>query len=284
VNYRHDFHAGNFADVHKHAVLARILEYLKRKDAAFRVIDTHAGSGLYDLRSDEALRTGEWVDGIARLQKAAISAEVSSLLAVYNSAVEAQNTPGRLDFYPGSPLVTRHLLRRQDRMTLVELHPKVAAALKSRLAGDQQVKVIELDGWLALGAQLPPKEKRGLVLVDPPFEAPGEFDRLIGGLEKAIRRWPGGIYALWYPIKDHAAVAAFRAAVKSSGIPKIMDVWLEVDRRATPGLTGSGMIVVNPPFVLEAELQTLMPALAKHLGRTSALWGVDWLTREAGSA
>lgn len=284
MNYRHDYHAGNFADVHKHAVLARIIEYLKRKDAAFRVIDTHAGAGLYDLRSDEALRTGEWVDGIARLQKAGVSAGAAALLAPFQSAVEAANAPDRLDFYPGSPLVARHLLRRQDRMTLVELHPAVAGALKSRFAGDQQVKVVELDGWLALGAQLPPKEKRGLVLVDPPFEAPGEFDRLVGGLEKAIWRWPGGIYASWYPIKDHAAVAAFRAALKSSAIPRIMDTWLEVERPESPGLVGSGMIVVNPPFVLGDELTVAMPALAKVLGRTASRWSVDWLTGETAPA
>lgn len=277
MNYNHAFHAGNFADVHKHVLLSLIVDYLKRKDAAFRVIDTHAGSGLYDLQGDEALRTGEWVDGVGRLTKASIPANLKELFAPYLSAVEAANAPGRLDFYPGSPSVARHLLRRQDRMTLVELHPQTAAVLKARFAGDQQVKVVELDGWLALGAQLPPKEKRGLVLVDPPFETPGEFERMVSGLERAVRRWPGGIYALWYPIKDRAAVTAFRAALAGSGIPKIMDFWIEVDHRDVPGLQGSGMIVINPPFVLADAMRALSPYLASSMGRSRKLWGVDEL-------
>lgn len=277
MNYNHAFHAGNFADVQKHLILALIVDYLKRKEAAFRVIDTHAGSGLYDLSGDEALRTGEWVDGVGRLTKVAIPADLRPLTAPYLASVEAANAPGRLDLYPGSPMVARHLLRRQDRMTLVELHPQTAAALKVRFAGDQQVKVVELDGWLALGAQLPPKEKRGLVLVDPPFEAPGEFDRLVSGLERAVRRWPGGIYALWYPIKDRAAVSDFRAALAGSGVPKITDFWIEVDHRDVPGLQGSGMIVINPPFVLAEAMRALSPFLASAMGRSRKLWGVDEL-------
>lgn len=284
MNYDHAFHAGNFADVHKHVILSLIVEYLKRKDAAFRVIDTHAGSGLYDLKEDQASRTGEWIDGIGRLVRSAIPDDVRQLLAPYLSAVAAVNAPDRLDFYPGSPIVARHLMRRQDRLTLVELHPQVAAVLKGRFTGDQQVKVIELDGWLALGAQLPPKEKRGLVLVDPPFEVAGEFDRLLDGLARAFRRWPGGIYALWYPIKDRRAVAAFRASLSKFGIAKILDLWIEVESTGTDGLQGSGMVVVNPPFVLEATVGSLSPFLATILGRSAALWGVDRLTGEAATA
>lgn len=280
MNYDHGFHAGNFADVHKHAVLSRIVEYLKRKDAAFRVIDTHAGSGFYDLQSDEASRTGEWIDGIGRLRSARIVPEAGELLAPYLSAVSAVNEGDALRYYPGSPAVARQLLRRQDRMTLVELHPETAAGLKSRMTGDQQVKVIELDAYLALGAQLPPKEKRGLVLIDPPFEERGEFERLVAALEKAVRRWPGGVYAIWYPIKDHAAVRTFRAALAASGIPKIVDFWIEMDAQDRPGLHGSGMIVINPPFVLEQEMKVLSPALATALGRSRSLWGVDRLTGE----
>lgn len=278
MNYRHDFHAGNFADVHKHLILSRIVDYLMRKDAAFRVIDTHAGSGLYDLKADEAARTGEWIDGIGRLLKAKIPAGEQALLEPYLAAVRAVNQPGGMDLYPGSPLVARHSLRRQDRMTLVELHPDVAARLKTRFTGDQQVKVVMLDAWLALGAQLPPKEKRGLVLIDPPFEERGEFERLIAGLKRATARWPGGIYALWYPIKDRQAVFAFREALAASGIPKIMDFWVETESQAAPGLQGSGMIVVNPPFVLEEEMRLLSPRLAAIMGRSRNLWGVERLS------
>lgn len=266
MNYRHAYHAGNFADVMKHAALARIVEYLKQKDKAFRVIDTHAGLGVYDLSSAEAQKTGEWRGGIGRLQEATLPAGAQALLAPYLDAVRAAN-PGGMRRYPGSPAIVRHLLRPQDRLTAIELHPADAAALKARFAGDFQTRVIELDGWLALGAHLPPKEKRGLVLVDPPFEEAGEFDRLAEGLKKAWRRWPGGIYALWYPIKDRKAVEAFRRELAGAGIPKILDLSLEVRApSAEPRFDGSGLVVVNPPYPLEAEMRTLLPVLAEVVG------------------
>jgi 23S rRNA (adenine2030-N6)-methyltransferase len=273
MNYRHAFHAGNFADVLKHAVLARIIEYLKRKPGAFRVIDTHAGIGLYDLSSDEAQRTGEWRGGIGRLLDAALSPDAAALLAPYLEAVRALNPQGGVRLYPGSPLVARHLLRPIDRLTAIELHPQDSLALKARFAGDWQARVIALDGWLALGAHLPPKEKRGLVLVDPPFEKEGEFDRLAAGLVTAHRRWPGGTYALWYPVKDRAAVAAFRAALAGTGIPKILDIALEIRAPSPdPRLDGCGMVVVNPPFVLEEEMAILLPALGEDGARGDARW------------
>lgn len=284
MNYRHAFHAGNFADVFKHAILARLVEYLKRKEGAFRVIDTHAGIGLYDLQASEATRTGEWQDGISRLKVGSVSAEAGALLAPYLSAIAAANPDGKLRFYPGSPWVTRQLLRKQDRLSAVELHPQDAATLQARFGGDHQVRVIELDGWLALGAHVPPKERRGLVLVDPPFEQPGEFMRMIDGLAAAYKRWPGGIYAFWYPIKDIAAVEAYRAALAAAGIPKILDTWLTV-RRPFPesGLVGSGMTIVNPPFTLQAELEIILPALQHVLAQDKgAASGTRWLAGEHG--
>jgi 23S rRNA (adenine2030-N6)-methyltransferase len=279
MNYRHAFHAGNFADVLKHAVLARIIEYLKRKPGAFRVIDTHAGIGLYDLSSDEAQRTGEWRGGIGRLLDAALSPDAAALLAPYLEAVRALNPQGGVRLYPGSPLVARHLLRPIDRLTAIELHPQDSLALKARFAGDWQARVIALDGWLALGAHLPPKEKRGLVLVDPPFEKEGEFDRLVDGLLKAHRRWPGGVYALWYPVKDRKAVAAFRARLAATGLPKILDIVLEIRAPSPqPRLDGCGMVVVNPPFVLEEEMAVLLPALRDALGEDGASAQARWLT------
>ncbi|TIP38194.1 MAG: 23S rRNA (adenine(2030)-N(6))-methyltransferase RlmJ [Mesorhizobium sp.] len=282
MNYRHAYHAGNFADVVKHAVLARLVEYLKQKDKAFRVIDTHAGIGRYDLASVEAGKTGEWQGGIGRLTEATLEPQAAALLQPYLEAVRAQNPEGGLKHYPGSPLIVRHLLRNQDRLTAIELHPEDAARLKSVFEGDFQARVIELDGWLALGAQLPPKEKRGLVLIDPPFEEDGEFSRLIEGLRKAHRRWPGGIYALWYPIKDRRAVTAFRAALKEAGIPKLLDVALEIRPGSDePSLDGSGLVVVNPPYTLEGELKVLLPALHKVLAvRQPSRWTSDWLAGE----
>jgi 23S rRNA (adenine2030-N6)-methyltransferase len=282
MNYRHAYHAGNFADVVKHAVLARIVEYLKLKEKAFRVIDTHAGIGLYDLSAEEAQKTGEWQDGIGRLVDATLKPEIANLLNPLLGAVHAMNPDGGLRFYPGSPLIVRHLLRKQDRLSAIELHPADAALLSERFAGDFQARVIELDGWLALGAHLPPKEKRGLVLIDPPFEQEGEFDRLVDGLVRAHRRWPGGIFALWYPLKDRAAVNRFRAGLVETGIPKVLDIRFEVRSPSPePRLDGTGMIVVNPPYPLEAELRTLLPALKTLLAESPhAKWAVEWLAGE----
>jgi 23S rRNA (adenine2030-N6)-methyltransferase len=277
MNYRHAYHAGNFADVMKHVALTRIVEYLKRKDKAFRVIDTHAGIGAYDLSSAEALKTGEWRGGIGGLLDAGLPDEAAALLAPYLDAVRKLNPEGGLRFYPGSPAIVRHLLRGQDRLTAIELHPADAAALKTRFAGDFQTRVIELDGWLALGAHLPPKEKRGLVLVDPPFEEKGEFDRLLDGLLRAWRRWPGGVYALWYPIKDRKEVARFRERLAEAGISKILDLSLEIRAPSPePRFDGSGLVVVNPPYPLEAEMRTILPALSRLLGETGGTFGIRY--------
>ena len=282
MNYRHSFHAGNFADVMKHVVLARIIEYLKLKDKAFRVIDTHAGSGIYALTEGDAARTGEWHGGIEKLLSAKFEAGVAELLLPYIHSVQAQNGSGELKTYPGSPKITRHLLRNQDRLTAIELHPKDAKLLAKAFDGDFQTRVIELDGWLSLGAHLPPKEKRGLVLTDPPFEEPGEFERMVEGLQKAHGRWPGGIYALWYPVKDRPAVAKFHKALGQSGIAKILRAELMIRGAGSePRLDGCGMIMVNPPFVLEAELKLILPALAKCLGEDAgAGFGLDWIAGE----
>ena len=266
MNYRHAFHAGNFADVVKHAALALLIERLKAKEAAFRVVDTHAGVGVYDLAGDEATRTGEWRHGVGRLYDRPLAPALAELLAPWLAAVRAANGDGPLRRYPGSPAIARHLLRRQDRLTAVELHPEDAASLARQFAGDRQVKVVELDGWLALGSFVPPKERRGLVLVDPPFEARDEFDRLLAGLENAHRRWPTGIYALWYPVKDLAAVDRFRGGLKQSGIPRLLRAELTVRDRATPDrFNGTGLVICNPPWRFAETLDTLLSGLSSVL-------------------
>ncbi len=267
MNYRHAFHAGNFADVVKHLILSRIVEYLKLKPAAFRVIDTHAGVGRYDLGSEAALRSPEWMDGIKRLIDKDLPPPAAELARPYLEVVRGENPDGALAAYPGSPLLVRRLLRPQDRLSALELHPEDAETLSAQFAGDFQTRVIHLDGWLALGAHVPPKEKRGLVLVDPPFEEEGEFERLVEGLSKAHRKFATGIYAFWYPVKDPQAVNAFVAALKATGIPKILRTELTIRPPSTPPrLHGSGMIIVNPPYALEGELKVLLPALAALLG------------------
>lgn len=279
MNYRHAFHAGNFADVMKHLVVTRIVEHLKLKDKAFRVIDTHAGIGLYNLHGGEAERTGEWRDGIGRLVEATPAGSAASLMQPYLDAIRTENEDGALTRYPGSPRLVRTLLRKQDRLTAIELHPQDASRLKSLFAKDVQARIIELDGWLALGAQVPPKEKRGLVLVDPPFEETGEFDRMASGLAKAHRRWPGGIYALWYPIKNRRAVADFRTQLARLEIPKILDLTLEIrGQQDQASLDGSGIVVVNPPWTLADEMRVLLPVLTDCLALDAGGgWSVEWL-------
>ncbi len=268
MNYRHIYHAGNFADVLKHAVLARLIVYLQQKDKAFRLLDTHAGIGLYDLSSEEAQKTGEWRDGIGRLMEAGLPANVSLLLEPYLGAVRELNPDGALTLYPGSPKLARMLFRPQDRLSAMELHPDDCRSLSRLFEGDYQVRVTELDGWLALGAHLPPKEKRGIVLVDPPFEADGEYDRLVDGLARAYRRFATGTYCLWYPIKKGAPIAAFHEALKALEIPKMLCAELSVrsDRDAT-GLSGSGLVIVNPPFTLKNDLHTVLPELKRVLAQ-----------------
>ncbi|MDB5507017.1 MAG: rRNA ((2030)-N(6))-methyltransferase RlmJ [Devosia sp.] len=282
MNYRHGFHAGNFADVMKHAILARLVTYLKGKTAAFRVIDTHAGRGRYDLLSREGERSPEWRDGIARLLTADLPPAVDDLLAPYLDVVRGENPNGGVTVYPGSPLLVRRLLRSQDRLSALDLHPEEYSELAVLFAGDIQTRATLLDGWLALPAFLPPKEKRGLVLVDPPFELPGEFERLAMGLAKAHRRFSAGLFALWYPIKDPTEIDDFIHALEATAIPRMLRVELTIRPPSTPPrLHGSGLILVNPPFTLEAELQLMLPALAEVLsdaGRGSYL--LDWIRRE----
>jgi 23S rRNA (adenine2030-N6)-methyltransferase len=282
MNYRHAFHAGSFADVLKHAVLARILVHLRAKPAAFRVIDTHAGAGRYDLTGPEASRGGEWRDGIGRLLDAAIGEAARALLAPYLDAVVACNGGGRLATYPGSPALVRTLLRPQDRLIACELEPVAAAALARYLARDARCKAVAIDGWTALNAYVPPKERRGLVLVDPPFEETSEFARLAQGLEIAHRKWPSGTYLLWYPIKERDAPDALARRLRRSGLAKILRVELSVP--VPPGsarLGACGLIVVNPPWTLAAELEILLPELAAALaGERGSTHRVDWLAGE----
>src|SRR3954452_3694930 len=222
MNYRHAFHAGNFADVVKHAVLARILTHLRAKPAAFRVLDTHAGAGLYDLTGDEATRSLEWREGIARLFTAKMAEPVRTLLAPYLDVVAGLNGGGALNCYPGSPALVRAFLRAQDRLIACELEPAAAAALTRHLAGDRRAKAIAIDGWTALNAYVPPPERRGIVLRDPPFEKEDDFARLTRGLETAHRKWAGGIFLLWYPIKDREQPDALVRRLRRSGIPKLL--------------------------------------------------------------
>ncbi len=280
MNYRHAFHAGNFADVMKHIILTRLIEYLKLKPGAFRVIDTHAGLGRYSLTGDEARRSPEWLDGIGKLLKAELHPAVKTLLQPYLDVIAAENPNGTLARYPGSPLIARKLFRPQDRLSALELHPKDARELGKLFDGDIQARITALDGWLALNAYVPPKEKRGLVLVDPPFEEPDEFFRLVDGLAKAHKKWATGLYALWYPLKEPREVNAFIGELKRTGIPRMLRAELTIDTPVAGRLFGSGMILVNPPFTLEGELRQILPSLARILGQPHGNHRLDWIAGE----
>jgi 23S rRNA (adenine2030-N6)-methyltransferase len=285
MNYRHAYHAGGFADVVKHAVLCRMIAHLRQKPAAFRVIDTHAGAGVYDLAGAEASKTGEWRQGIGRLiGKAAqdLPAAARALLAPYLDAVAAFNPAGTLIAYPGSPALIQSMLRRQDRLIACEFEPQAAAALADRLRGDPRAKTLAIDGWTALAAYVPPQERRGLVLVDPPFEQPDEFSRLARGLQTAHRKWATGSYLLWYPIKDPGDAAAFARKLSRLGIARMLRVELIAATASEDlGLRGSGLIAVNPSWTLHDELNALLPALAGALGRGGqAKLTLDWVTGE----
>jgi 23S rRNA (adenine2030-N6)-methyltransferase len=287
MNYRHAFHAGSFADVVKHAVLARILVHLRDKPAAFRVIDTHAGAGLYDLAGPEAHRSGEWRAGIARVLAATIPDAVRALLAPYLDVVSglngaSLNTTGSLLSYPGSPFVVRAFLRAQDRLIACELEPGAAATLTRHLGRDRRAKAIAIDGWTALKAYVPPPERRGLVLVDPPFEQVEDFARLAVGLEAAHRKWPTGSYLLWYPIKGRRDPDALARRLQRAGVPRILRAELYVAATPEEGpLGGCGLIVVNPPWRLESELSALLPVLATVLAPGgSGSYRIDWIGTE----
>lgn len=277
MNYRHAYHAGNFADVVKHVALSLVLTHLRRKDTPFCVIDTHAGIGLYDLAGVEAGKTGEFQEGIARLLA---STGLPESLAPYLAAVRSAN-PGWPDLrhYPGSPMIAREALRPGDRLALVELHPEDAVSLRRLFGHDRQVGVHEGDAYQALKALLPPKERRGLVLIDPPFEVKDEFQRIARGLTQALKRWERGIYGIWYPIKDPLPVERFLGEVAAFGLPCLTAEFYRQPPDNPERLNGCGLLVVNPPWKLDEDLALLLPDLSHRLGATGPA-GVRWLVPE----
>lgn len=256
MNYRHAFHSGNFADCLKHALLVWLVRALQRKPTPLFVLDTHAGAGRYDLSSDPAERTGEWRDGIGRLLT-----DTPAALANYVGLVL------ELGLYPGSPALIRALLRPHDRLVCCELHPNDAARLHRQFVRDAQVSVHRRDAWEALGALLPPAEKRGLVFIDPPYEATDEFARAAAGLGQAYRRFPTGTFAAWYPVKHRAPVRAFHAALAQTGLRDVVAAELLLREPIDPArLNGCGMLVVKPPFRFEQDAAPILAALLERLG------------------
>ena len=282
MNYRHAFHAGSFADVVKHAALALVIERLKEKPSPFAVIDTHAGAGRYDLHSSEAERTGEWRRGIGRLM--ALTTPPAEL-ATYLEVVRALNRDeaGGLRWYPGSPWLAHALLRPGDRLFATELHTADHETLAALFQGVRGVKTVKLDGYQALAAFVPPRERRALVLVDPPFEEVGEFERLADGVKTAHRRFASGVYLLWYPIKERVPIRRFHATLKASGIRRVLCVEVMIGReRDGERLAGTGLILVNPPFTVPESLARVLPPLAELLRADDDGFGarLEWLVPE----
>jgi len=281
MNYRHAFHAGNFADVLKHVVLMMLVEHLKKKPAPFFFLDTHAGGGTYDLSLGESQRSGEYKNGIGRLLEFP-EATLPAAVAGYVRLVKDCAGPGRsaITAYPGSPTIVAKLRRPDDRLVLAETHAREAQSLRALLGRQKLVSVLESDGYAAVKAQLPPRENRGLVLIDPPYESDLEFDRILAALETGHERWPTGTFCVWYPLTERAAPLRFRRNLERSGIRKVLDCTLSVMPADTPvAMHGSGLVIVNPPWLLDERLAELLPDLHRLLapdgaGGTSVEWWV----------
>jgi 23S rRNA (adenine2030-N6)-methyltransferase len=270
MNYRHAFHAGNFADCMKHALLLLVVQAAQRKPGGLLLLDTHAGIGQYDLTGGPAARTGEWRNGIARLLEAPPEA-----LAPYIALVQ------RLGLYPGSPALLHALLRPQDRLACCELHPEDHATLRGTFRRDKQVAIHHRDGWEALGALLPAVEKRAVVLIDPPYEAEDEFARVTAGLLLAQKRQPNAIIAAWYPLKHRAPSRAFHQALRDSDLRDLIaaELWLRPPLDAAR-LNGCGLLIANPPFGFEDAAMPVLAALAARLGEEGRGFAVERIKDE----
>jgi 23S rRNA (adenine2030-N6)-methyltransferase len=263
LSYRHGYHAGNFADVFKHVILIQLIQALRHKDKPFCVVDTHAGSGRYDLQTAAARKTEEFRHGIGLLWGGnGFSPALESYLAI----VRTVNEGGELRYYPGSPRIARALLRHGDRLIASELHNRDYPLLKSEFTGDRQVAVHHIDGYSAIKAFLPPRERRGLVLLDPCYERKDEFQHLLAGLALIHRRWPGGITAIWYPILERTVSLHFQKKLRDLAIPSILCAELGLYPYDIPvGMRGCGMIIVNPPWQLDKILDPLLRELLFRL-------------------
>jgi 23S rRNA (adenine2030-N6)-methyltransferase len=278
LSYRHGFHAGNFADVLKHSLITLVINALKQKDKPFVYIDTHAGAGKYSFKSEFSQKTGEYQQGIGRLWTVADPIEQ---VKDYLSAVRAENTGKQLVRYPGSPQLVRRLIRDQDRLLLSELHGSDFESLHQLFAGDKHVNVFKEDGLERLIKKLPPIQRRGLVLIDPSYEVKSDFTKVVDALHSAHRQFATGVYALWYPIIDRAVTDKMLQRLKATNIPKQLRIEHSVSADSgLRGMTGSGMLFINPPWQLKSQAEALLPWLNQVLTDGQGTWKVDWLVPE----
>lgn len=259
MNYRHAYHAGNFADVFKHIVLVALTKAFLRKDTAFCYLDTHAGVGYYDLAAEAAQKSKEYAGGVSKILAAPTP---PALITDYLNCLKPHKKVPAASFYPGSPFIVKHFLRPDDRMILSELHPEDYQQLKKVFSQDKQVAVHHLDGYQSLKAFLPPKQKRGFVLIDPPYEQTGEFEQLLKEIPAALNRWETGVYAIWYPIKNRTAEERFLRSLRDKINRPMLIAELSIyPENLAINLNGSGMVIINPPWQLEQELQAILPWL-----------------------
>lgn len=262
LSYRHAFHAGNFADLLKHVALVALVRSLQRKEKPFFYLDTHAGIGRYNLTSAVAAKTGEWREGVGRLWSAA---DAPGVVADYIGLVHRFNEGAALRQYPGSPAVVAALARPQGRLWLCELHPRDIETLRQTFAGERRVKVAFEDGFQAVKAQLPPRERRGLVLIDPSYEIKEDYRRVVEVIKQGYRRFATGIYALWYPVVERATIDRLWRAVAASGVARAAVFELGVRPDGSGGMTASGMIIVNPPWRFDEQMAEALPWLVERL-------------------
>jgi 23S rRNA (adenine2030-N6)-methyltransferase len=261
LSYRHSFHAGNFADVIKHVVLVEMLDHLIQKEAPFEYIDTHAGSGLYDLQSDDAQKLQEHANGIGQL-----NVNDFPELECYFEVIRSLNPPNTLCIYPGSPAIAQYFLRPQDRAWLFELHPQDYELLCEHMLGRKRIKVRCENGFDGLNALLPPSSRRGLVLVDPSYEIKSDYDRVIERIVGGYKKFSSGMYAIWYPVVDRRRIDTMETELLKSGIKNIQRFELGIaEDSAERGMTASGIIAINPPWTLFKTMSDLLPKLAQQL-------------------
>ncbi|SFN75278.1 23S rRNA (adenine(2030)-N(6))-methyltransferase RlmJ [Xenorhabdus japonica] len=275
LSYRHSFHAGNHADVLKHTVQSLIIESMKEKEKPFLYLDTHSGAGRFQLSGEHAERTGEYLEGIARIWQ---RDDIPEELVTYINAVKALNPSSSLRYYPGSPLIARHLLREYDELNLSELHPSDFPLLRTEFSRDKRTRVLRENGFQQLKSKLPPRSRRGFVLIDPSYELKSDYQNVVRGIQEGYKRFATGTYALWYPVVLRQQIKRLVKELEATGIRKILQIELGVrpdsDQR---GMTASGMIVINPPWKLEQQMKAILPWLhqvlvPKGTGHTSVEW------------
>ncbi|SHO55495.1 23S rRNA (adenine(2030)-N(6))-methyltransferase RlmJ [Vibrio quintilis] len=278
LSYRHSFHAGNHADVLKHIVQSLILDALKQKEKPFVYHDTHSGAGRYDLNHEWSEKTGEYKLGIGRIWQ---QPDLPSELNAYLDSISQLNQGNALRYYPGSPRVGRALIRPQDRMVLTELHPSDYPLLEQEFHRDRQVRIFKEDGFSRLKASLPPKERRGLVLIDPPYELASEYRDVVKAIAAAHKRWATGIYAIWYPVVYRENIDDMLAGLDNLDIRKVLQIELGVSPDSTErGMTASGMIVINPPWKLEHQMEDLLPFLKEKIAPATGHFTLKWVVPE----